>query len=91
MQRSGTCRAATNRPGSSTATRHASDFIPHALIGRRYPHTGPVGDSAWALRHNLTFYDALYVALASQLGVPLLTSDERVTHTAALPCAVELV
>jgi predicted nucleic acid-binding protein len=27
------------------------------------------------LRHNLTAYDAMYVALAETLGLPLLTDD----------------
>lgn len=31
----------------------------------------------WALRHNLTAYDAAYVALAEALGGTLLTCDER--------------
>lgn len=32
---------------------------------------------AWAMRHNLTFTDACYVALARRLDAPLLTSDGR--------------
>ena len=31
----------------------------------------------WALRHNLTAYDAAYVALAETLHVPLVTCDTR--------------
>lgn len=34
-------------------------------------------DSAWALRDNLSFYDALYAALAERLEVPFLTLDSR--------------
>jgi predicted nucleic acid-binding protein len=34
----------------------------------------------WALRHNLTAYDAAYVALAETLQVTLVTCD---THLAA--------
>ena len=30
-------------------------------------------DRAWQLRDNVTFYDALYVALAEEAGAPLLT------------------
>lgn len=31
----------------------------------------------WQLRHNLTAYDAVYVALALALDAPLLTADAR--------------
>jgi predicted nucleic acid-binding protein len=43
---------------------------------QRVPHLGLLG-RAWSLRHNLSFYDALYVALAEQLHAPLLTLDAR--------------
>lgn len=55
------------------------------LVGlplRRIVHTGLL-DRAWELRHNLSFYDALYVALAEQLGTPLLTLDTRLAKAAA--------
>lgn len=32
---------------------------------------------AWALRHNVSAADALYVALARRLGIPLVTLDRR--------------
>lgn len=62
-----------------------------AMIDQRYPHTGPLSDVAWRLRHNLTYYDALYVALATALDLPLLTADQRLSRSPDLPCAVELV
>ncbi len=34
-------------------------------------------DRIWALRHNLTAYDAAYVALAEALEAPLVTCDAR--------------
>jgi len=61
------------------------------LVDHRYPHTAPLSDRAWSLRHNLSFYDALYVALAEQLDVPLLTVDVRMAKAPDLPCTVELV
>ena len=30
---------------------------------------------AWTMRHNITFTDACYIALARRLDAPLLTSD----------------
>lgn len=62
-----------------------------ALIDHRYPHAGPLADMAWALRANLTFYDALYVALAAQLGVPLITADHRLGGAPNLTCEVDIV
>ena len=61
------------------------------LIDQRYPHTGSLAGAAWDLRDNVTFYDALYVALAAALDVPLLTADARLTRAPGLPCQVELV
>lgn len=42
----------------------------------RYPHA-PLLGRIWALRENVTAYDAAYVALAEALGVPLVTRDAR--------------
>lgn len=61
------------------------------LVDHRYPHAGPLAQLAWSLRQNLSFYDALYVALAFSLELPLLTGDARLGRAPGLPCAVELV
>jgi len=45
-----------------------------AIPIRRHAHTFLLA-RIWALRDNLTAYDAAYVALAESLGVPLLTAD----------------
>lgn len=68
----------------------------HALValGRltleRVPHL-PLVPRIWELRDNLTPYDAAYVALAEQLGVPLLTVDAKLAASPGIRCAVELV
>lgn len=46
----------------------------------------PLQARAFELRHNLTAYDAIYIALAESLGIPLLTDDGKLAvapgHTA---------
>ncbi|WP_236788268.1 type II toxin-antitoxin system VapC family toxin [Amycolatopsis sp. GM8] len=62
-----------------------------SLVDERYPHSGWLSQAAWELRDNVSFYDALYVALAARLELPLLTADVRLTKAPDLPCAVEVV
>ena len=46
----------------------------------------------WELRHNLTSYDATYVALAETLGASsLLTTDARLAATPGITCAIEIL
>ncbi|MGH8775877.1 MAG: type II toxin-antitoxin system VapC family toxin [Jiangellaceae bacterium] len=66
--------------------RHAPVLADH-----RHEQYGSLAQVAWGMRDNLTFYDALYVALAAALGVPLVTVDRRLAGAPALPCDVELV
>ncbi len=48
----------------------------------------PLIPQIWAMRANLSAYDASYVALAQALGVPLLTRDNRLARAAAPYCDV---
>jgi predicted nucleic acid-binding protein len=48
----------------------------------------PLLDAAWAYRHNMTAADALYVALAEQLGAHLLTDDHRLVDAPTFPSRV---
>ncbi|MDE0607940.1 MAG: type II toxin-antitoxin system VapC family toxin [Acidimicrobiaceae bacterium] len=48
------------------------------MIHRRVPHHGPLAARAWQLRDNLTFYEALYLALAESLDCPLITAGKRI-------------
>lgn len=42
----------------------------------RHPH-GPLLGRVWELRHDLSAYDGLYIALAEALKVPLVTTERR--------------
>lgn len=46
----------------------------------RYGHTGFVR-RIWELRHSVSAYDAVYVALAEALGAPLATCDTKLSRT----------
>jgi len=48
-------------------------------------------DRAWELRANATVYDAVYVALAEVLEVPLLTADRKLAGIPGVRCKVELL
>lgn len=46
----------------------------------------------WALRHNLSAYDATYVALAEMIdATALLTTDARLAAAPGLQCSVEVI
>lgn len=51
----------------------------------------PLRDRAWALRRNLTMADALFVALAEQLGEPLATKDSALAAAALRHTSVPIV
>jgi predicted nucleic acid-binding protein len=56
----------------------------------RYPH-GLLLPRIWNLRHNLSAYDAAYVALAEALDAPLVTRDGRLAKAAGHRARIELV
>ncbi|HEX6388224.1 MAG TPA: type II toxin-antitoxin system VapC family toxin [Solirubrobacteraceae bacterium] len=64
-----------------------TDFADLAIT--RYPHER-LTDRMWELRHNLTAYDAAFVALAEALGAPLVTCDAKLGATPKLSAAVEV-
>lgn len=64
-----------------------SDFADLKLV--RYPHE-PLSDRIWALRHNLTAYDATFVALAEMLAAPLVTCDARLASAPGHTARIEL-
>ena len=62
----------------------------HALSLTRYPHL-PLVERVWELRHNLTPYDASYVALAEALQCTLLTADHRLSRAPGPACPMEQI
>ena len=65
-----------------------------ALFGARkftrHP-VAPLTQRIWALRQNLTAYDAAYVALAEALGVPLLTRDLRLSRSSGHAATIHYI
>ncbi len=49
-----------------------------------------LGERTWQLGHNLSTYDAAYVALAERLDAPLLTVDARLARASGRWCAIEV-
>jgi len=56
----------------------------------RYPHAVLL-PRIWDLRHNLSAYDAAYVALAEKLGATLLTGDSALSSAAGHIARIEVV
>jgi predicted nucleic acid-binding protein len=46
----------------------------------------PFADRIWELRHNVTSYDAWYIALAEALKLPLATLDEPLSRSNGVTC-----
>lgn len=56
----------------------------------RYPHDLFL-PRIWELRHNVTVFDAAYIALAETLAAPLVTRDARLASTARRYAQIELI
>ena len=61
-----------------------------ALDLQRHAHEALL-ERAWALRDNVTAYDAVYVALAEALDATLLTCDSRLARAPGTKLRVELI
>lgn len=60
------------------------------LAVSRWPHETLL-PRIWQLRHNLTAYDAAYVALADGLGATLLTTDRSIAAAPGIECEIEVI
>lgn len=56
----------------------------------RYPAHGLL-ERIWALRENLSAYDATYVALAESLDCALVTADARLSNAPKVRCPITVV
>ena len=56
----------------------------------RYPHERLM-PRIWDLRHNITAYDAAYIALAEWLCAPLLTRDHRLANAGGHTARIEVI
>lgn len=61
-----------------------------AWPGERFGHQ-PLLARAWELRDNVRGWDAMYVALAEALGVPLITLDRRLAGADGPTCRIDVV
>lgn len=79
------------REGALSASRaeEALDDLQELRL-TRYPHFVLL-TRIWQLRHNLTAYDAAYVALAETLGASLVTRDARLSSASGHKAQVEVV
>ena len=78
------------REGTVSARR--ADEAVDDLLGlriTRYPHFVFL-PRVWQLRHNLSAYDAVYVALAEELNAPLITRDSRLAGASGHLASVEV-
>ena len=72
----------------ATATAALADLADLPL--QRAGHVGLLS-RAWTLRANLTFYDALYVALAERLDMALVTLDARLEGAPGIRAEIEVI
>jgi predicted nucleic acid-binding protein len=69
---------------SLEATSACRDLV--RLDLERFPYE-PFAPRVWALRGNLSCYDAWYVALAEAMNCPLATLDSRLVRATGPACA----
>jgi len=79
-------RAGTLHPGAALAVLEDLG----SLDIERHSHEALLG-RVWALRDNMSAYDAVYVALAEALETTLLTCDGRLARAPGMSRRVELV
>jgi predicted nucleic acid-binding protein len=86
--------SSTPLPASRSSAIRAAASVAVGRLGGwhlRHASVAPLVQAAWSYRHNLTAADALYVALAEQLGASLLTDDHRLAQAPTFPSHVPVL
>jgi predicted nucleic acid-binding protein len=80
----------TTKPNVRVTTERAQQMLDDyaGLRVVRFPMQ-PLQQRVFALRHNLTAYDAMYVALAEALDLPLLTDDAKLAGASGHHATIE--
>jgi predicted nucleic acid-binding protein len=82
--------------GMARSNRGLEQVVPRALSHlagfpvRRMP-LPPLLNRMWELRHNITAYDAAYVALAERLQAVLITCDSRLAAASGPNCTFDQI
>jgi predicted nucleic acid-binding protein len=82
--------------GMARSNHGLQQVVPRALTHlagfpiRRMP-LPPLLDRMWELRHNITAYDAAYVALAERLKAVLITCDARLAAADGPKCTFDQI
>jgi len=80
--------ARTGMLSGARAAEALDDLV--ALDVTRYPHDVLL-PRVWELRHNVSAYDAAYLALAEVLPARLMTTDSRLARVPGVRARVEVV
>jgi predicted nucleic acid-binding protein len=73
----------SRRISASEANQAFDDLMQLAVQSHPFE---PFAERIWELRHNITAYDAWYVALAEALSLPLATLDAPLARTKSVRC-----
>lgn len=79
---------AARQLAAARAEEALQDLLDLQLI--RYPHD-PLLWRVWDLRHTVTAYDAVYLALAEALDAPLVTCDRKLAAASGHSAVVEVI
>jgi len=82
-------RSAEARGTMTSQGAAAAMSVLSSLALTRHPHDLFIA-RVWHLRPNLTPYDAVYIALAESMSVPLVTCDARIANAPGHSARVEV-